>query len=155
MKYQAGDKLVVTESTSLPVTPFHNMVLAKGYGLVVKEVLDEFSSYTVSRRGSVFNIDAGKLESFTQLESMKDKRYKRVVETGLSYGQAMEKLLKEGKKVSRAVWDGYWVVQTIGNLNGSPSWSGQFIVACLKNGSQAIASPYQEDMFATDWMVVE
>ncbi|URJ76405.1 hypothetical protein MF621_004112 (plasmid) [Bacillus velezensis] len=36
-----------------------------------------------------------------------------------------------------------------------PDWKGEFLVATLKDGGYAIATPYQQDMFANDWMIVE
>lgn len=77
-------------------------------------------------------------------------RYTTVIEEGLSFGDAMNALMK-GRKVTRVVWGGYWCKQD----TKLPEWSGQFIVAALKEGGYAPAQPYQADMFANDWMVVE
>jgi hypothetical protein len=152
-KYRKGDTVDIVKEFEFLVNPFQKYTLRKGTQVIILEA--DQMQYLVRNRGVDFIISHKELESISDFEQPVSKRYSRVVETGLSYGQAMDKLLKEGKKVTRAVWDGYWVVQTIGNLNGSPSWTGKFIVAYLKSGGYAIASPYQEDMFANDWMIVE
>ncbi|PEA25943.1 hypothetical protein CN984_12180 [Bacillus cereus] len=65
--------------------------------------------------------------------------------------------IHEGKKVTRAIWDGYWCMQTIVGLENKelPQWHDDLLVAVLKGGGYAIATPYQADMHATDWMIVE
>ncbi|MCZ7524325.1 DUF2829 domain-containing protein [Bacillus pacificus] len=65
--------------------------------------------------------------------------------------------LMKGRKVTRVVWGGYWCKQVLLGKQDTklPEWSGQFIVAVLKEGGYAPAQPYQADMFANDWMVVE
>lgn len=73
-------------------------------------------------------------------------RYNKVVEEGLGFDKAMEALL-DGKKVSRAIWGGYWVIRD--------TEFGNLIVAELKDGGTAVATPYQEDMLAFDWRIVE
>ncbi|KMP65268.1 hypothetical protein TU57_10785 [Bacillus cereus] len=85
------------------------------------------------------------------------KRYSKVILSGLTYGRAVDMAIHEGKKVTRAIWDGYWCNQDIMGLQSEslPMWQGEFLVAVLKSGGYAIATPYQEDMHATDWMVVE
>lgn len=77
---------------------------------------------------------------------MDNKRYDRVVEEGLGFDKAMQALL-DGKKVSRFIWDGYWEIRD--------TEFGHLIVAELKSGGTAVATPYQEDMLAFDWQVVE
>ncbi|MED1403871.1 DUF2829 domain-containing protein [Bacillus mycoides] len=73
----------------------------------------------------------------------------------MNFGQALE-VLKEGKKVKREHWGGYWCKQALLGKQDTklPEWSGQFIVAALEGG-YAPAQPYQADMFAEDWEVVE
>lgn len=77
---------------------------------------------------------------------MENKRYNRVVDEGLSFGLAFEELLN-GKKISRAVWDGYWELRE--------TEFGMTVVAELKDGGKAPAQPYQSDMLAFDWQIVE
>lgn len=77
---------------------------------------------------------------------MNNKRYNKVVECDLSFGQAMDALL-DGEKISRSVWCGYWELRE--------TEFGMTIVAELKDGSKAVASPYQSDMLSFDWQVVE
>lgn len=76
--------------------------------------------------------------------------YTNIIEENLTFGAAVEKCTKEGKKVTRAIWKGYWV--TI-ESNG---FSQPVITAVKKNNEGIVpAQPYQEDMLASDWMVVE
>lgn len=86
------------------------------------------------------------------------KMYKEVVELGLTYGQAMDLCIHKGKKISRPHWDGYWFVPTTmveGRDNDGDFIMNKMIVACLKDGTFAPATPYAEDMFAQDYLVVE
>lgn len=79
----------------------------------------------------------------------------------LSFGGAL-KLLKEGKKVKRKDWGGYWfIAKNDGSLRG---WEpgqvraiiDEMIVAKLKDdGGYAPAQPYQADLLAEDWEEVE
>lgn len=70
------------------------------------------------------------------------------------------KLIKEGKKVKRKNWGGYWFLSTTGkvyvpNKNELLPFN-EMIVACLKdNGGYVPAQPYQEDLLAEDWIEVE
>lgn len=73
-------------------------------------------------------------------------RYNRVIEEGLGFDKAMEALL-DGKKVTRAIWQGYWEIRD--------TEFGNLIVAELKSGGKAVATPYQEDLLAFDWQIVE
>lgn len=74
--------------------------------------------------------------------------------------------LKEGKKIKRAIWGGYWQLwsepilnadSVIGNgYKRSCQFMKGLIVATLKDGGGvAPAAPYQEDLLAEDWMIVE
>lgn len=74
------------------------------------------------------------------------QRYDKVVADFLGFDKAMEALL-DGKKISRANWDGYWELRE--------TEFGILIVAELKTGYTAVATPYQEDMLAFDWQIVE
>jgi hypothetical protein len=160
MKYHKGDQLVVTKEFATLLTPFQQMRFSEGQEMVIVETIDRDinggSAYLVRCRDVTFVINKETLEHVAEFDApLSDKRYSKIIATGLTYGQAMEELLVKGKLVTRKVWDGYWTVQTLGNLTGEPAWHGRFIVAKLKNGGFAVASPYQEDMFARDWMVVE
>lgn len=73
-------------------------------------------------------------------------RYNLVVEERLGFDKAMEALL-DGKKVSRSIWGGYWEIRD--------TEFGHLIIAELKDGRTAIATPYQEDLLAFDWMIVQ
>jgi hypothetical protein len=78
----------------------------------------------------------------------------------LTFGQALE-LLKQGKKVRRAAWGGYWFFKksvAVDVVHGDSMDSVQtmpLIVAKLKDGGYASAQPYQADILANDWEVVE
>ena len=78
----------------------------------------------------------------------------------MTFGQALE-LLKEGKKVKRKDWGGYWFLAKDLYLTQDPKvltldFKEGLIVACLKdNGGYAPAQPYQADLLAEDWEVVE
>jgi hypothetical protein len=73
--------------------------------------------------------------------------------TGLFFGTALE-ALKAGKKIKRAHWGGYWVHIPAATTNGL--FQDGIIVAVLKDdGGCAPAQPYQADMLAEDWEVIE
>lgn len=81
----------------------------------------------------------------------------------MTFSEAL-KLLKEGKKVKRAIWGGYWFLsnnpkcdEVLGNgYTRSFEFQNGLIVAVLKNnGGCAPAQPYQADLLAEDWEVVE
>jgi hypothetical protein len=74
-------------------------------------------------------------------------RYNKVVLRGITFGDAIN-ALHEGKKVTRSIWKGYWVIEDNEEF-------GEIIVAHLAYGGKAVASPYNEDMLALDWMIVE
>lgn len=66
-------------------------------------------------------------------------------------------LMKEGKRVKRKHWGGYWFIP--GNWEATLFVGdirhrfNPMIVACLKDdGGYAPATPYQEDILAEDWM---
>ena len=83
----------------------------------------------------------------------------------MNFGEALQ-ALKEGKKVSRAIWGGYWELwnepimsadSVIGNgYKRSCQFMNGMIVATLANhGGVAPAQPYQSDILAEDWHIVE
>jgi hypothetical protein len=79
----------------------------------------------------------------------------------MNFGEALT-LLKEGQRVKRAHWGGYWfmespqcgVVDEEGYVKG---WNlNPTIFAFLKdNGGFTIATPYQSDLLAEDWEEVK
>lgn len=76
--------------------------------------------------------------------------YTSIIKENLTYGQAMDECIHNGKKVTRAIWGGYWMMKKV------KCFSNPFLVAELKNnGGQFPATPYLADMTATDWMIVE
>jgi hypothetical protein len=92
---------------------------------------------------------------------MSEYMFTNVVEKNLTYGQAIDKLIHENKKVTRSIWKGYWV-KTYTTFNRDGVQRDDFdsdsiiIMAVLKNDEGfAPATPYLSDQFATDWMVVE
>jgi hypothetical protein len=74
-------------------------------------------------------------------------KYTKVVKEGISFGDAIN-ALHDGKKVTRAIWQGYWVIEDNEEF-------GEIIVAYLRDGGKSVATPYNSDMLALDWMIVE
>jgi hypothetical protein len=84
----------------------------------------------------------------------------------MNFGQALE-VLKQGKKVKRAHWGGYWFIpepngtyccEIVDKKKGISIQRkmNPMIVACLKdNAGYASATAYQEDLLAEDWEIVE
>lgn len=79
----------------------------------------------------------------------------------MNFGEALQ-ALKEGKKVTRSIWEGYWQlaispIVTYKETNGlSSSNLNNMILAFLRdNQGIAPAQPYQSDLLAEDWMIVE
>lgn len=70
-----------------------------------------------------------------------------IAKRNLSFGDAIN-AIHEGKKVSRAVWGGYWVLEDDEKF-------GEVIVAYLKDGGASVAQAYNADMLALDWEVLE
>lgn len=91
----------------------------------------------------------------------KDKQYSSVVESNLTFGEALS-AIKKGKMVTRGIWDGYWYMESI-TFDGNEGRNKGFrviqnkyvIMAKLKSGEYAVASPYQSDLLAEDWMIVK
>lgn len=83
----------------------------------------------------------------------------------MNFGEALQ-ALKDGKKVTRSIWKGYWELwnepilsddSVIGNgYKRSCQFQNGIIVATLKDfGGVAPAQPYQSDLLADDWQIVE
>lgn len=75
-----------------------------------------------------------------------EKSYRKT--DGLTFGLAVE-ALKKGFKVSRKSWGGYWKIEKLDIL------SEPTIVAYCKDGSIQAATPYQCDILAEDWMIID
>lgn len=82
---------------------------------------------------------------------------------GVSFSTALI-LLKQGKKVKRKDWGGYWFIahnpRAGEELDKESTLHHEFslnklIVAKLKDGGYAPAQPYQGDLLADDWEEVE
>ncbi|ETE93221.1 MULTISPECIES: MW1434 family type I TA system toxin [Bacillus cereus group] len=79
----------------------------------------------------------------------------------MNFGQALE-ALKQGKKVTRSIWGGYWFLSknpevkeelNAGYVRGFQTHD--MIFAVLKdNGGVAPAQAYQADMLAEDWVIL-
>lgn len=85
----------------------------------------------------------------------------------MNFGEALQ-ALKKGKQVKRAIWGGYWYLAKnvegshdgIVGGGGSISTVGfempEMIIAVLRDGQgTAPAQPYQSDLLANDWQIVE
>jgi hypothetical protein len=83
----------------------------------------------------------------------------------MNFGEALQ-ALKEGKKVTRSIWGGYWefwnepILNAESEIGNGYKKSCQFlnglIVAVLKdNGGVAPAQPYQSDLLAEDWGIID
>lgn len=73
----------------------------------------------------------------------------------MTFSEALEEL-KKGKKIKRSFWGGYWKITWFTPLF-APHHDDDFsmIVAKLVDGTYAPAMPYQTDLLADDWEVVE
>lgn len=83
----------------------------------------------------------------------------------MNFGEALQ-ALKDGKKVTRSVWGGHWELINGGIMEwptpGNPGYKGScgfmngIIIAILKDGGGvAPAQPYQADLLAEDWKILE
>ncbi len=79
----------------------------------------------------------------------------------MNFGEALQ-ALKDGRKVKRSIWGGYWIIYSDVNLDYFKKEEYQsltipsMIVAVLKgNEGCAPAQPYQQDLLAEDWKIVE
>lgn len=82
----------------------------------------------------------------------------------MTFSEALE-ALKEGKRVARNHWGGYWFLnktpltglerREVKGEKVATAFSLQpTIVAKLKGGGYAPATPYQEDLLAEDWLII-
>lgn len=81
--------------------------------------------------------------------------YDTVVREGLSFGEAMHEAVVNENYVSRPHWGGYWYNE----VNIQPEtyfFTTPILVAVLKDGKSLVpATPYNEDIQARDWIVVD
>ncbi|MEX3625163.1 Thoeris anti-defense Tad2 family protein [Viridibacillus arvi] len=155
--YKKGDKIKFTDELRVLVTPFTSIVIPKGTECTVLEVGVSHYSISNTQDSAVIIVDKSKVNEATLFIDSKhdDKQFNVVLETGLTFGQAVDKAINENMKVTRKIWGGYWQKQILQGTDESPNWQGEFLVAVLKDGGHAVATPYQADMFAKDWMVVK
>lgn len=71
----------------------------------------------------------------------------------MNFGQALE-ALKEGKKVKRSFWGGYWKIEAY-ELYSTNEYSEMIIAKLKDDGGYAPAQPYQADLLAEDWEVIK
>jgi hypothetical protein len=76
----------------------------------------------------------------------------------MNFSRALE-LLKQGKKIKRRHWGGYWFISFVQVHEDFSSHinveAPLMIIAKTKDGRYAPATAYQEDLLADDWEVVE
>ena len=82
----------------------------------------------------------------------------------MNFGEALQ-ALKEGKQIKRAIWGGYWELAKDADMTWEPrndgykracSFNNGIIIAVLKDGGGVTtAQPYQQDLLAEDWQIVE
>ena len=82
----------------------------------------------------------------------------------MNFGEALE-ALKKGKKITRSVWRGHWELAISPRAEWDPDNHGYkracefkngLIIAILANDrGVAPAQPYQEDLLAEDWQIVD
>lgn len=79
-----------------------------------------------------------------------------MMEELFDFSEALRKL-KNGHKVKRKDWGGYWFLVydiCINPGTRSEDMMEDMIVACLKDSNAKVpAQPYQVDLLAEDWMV--
>lgn len=73
----------------------------------------------------------------------------------MNFGQALEEL-KQGKKVTRKIWHGFWQLENVSVNVNNADYSGDVILAFLADGKTVTAAqPYQEDILAVDWEIYQ
>ena len=81
----------------------------------------------------------------------------------MTFGEGLQ-WMKQGKKIKRSTWEGYWCLSkepqvtevTNDGFERSFDFKDGLIIAVLKDaGGCAPAMPYQADILAEDWQVVE
>jgi hypothetical protein len=151
--YKPNEKFIVKEEIGLMRLPaFEQWAILEGAVLEIVRVSGEFI-YFESQAKEQFSLHHKIFEAHTEPYEPSTKRYSKVVHEKLDFASALVHL-SEGKMVTRAIWDGYWKEQLIFTATDGDMVSKKAIVAYLKGGGWAVASPYQEDMLAKDWMVV-
>lgn len=70
----------------------------------------------------------------------------------MNFGEALQ-ALKDGKKVTRSIWSGYWEMRHV-RTTAEEYDECIMIMAFLKDGGVAPAQPYQSDLLAEDWQII-
>lgn len=155
--YKAGDHIKFTNILVMPVSPYHMFKIEKGEEYIVKKVDTTYYEIESLKNRHVIRvplrIDGLSEKVVNENTSVENKRFDTILCDNLTFSEAM-KALNQGVKVTRSIWGGFWKIQNVftADLELDPKKS---IVAYLKDGGWALASPYQEDMLADDWMIVE
>lgn len=73
----------------------------------------------------------------------------------MTFSEALE-AVNNGSYVTRAVWGGYWFMDIpLLENNGKKCHMQPMIIAKLKTGELVPAQPYQQDLLAKDWQIIE
>lgn len=79
----------------------------------------------------------------------------------MNFGEALQ-ALKESKKVKRESWGGYWLLAenatvyfTQGFANDQQDLNPTILAVLKDDGGVAPAQPYQCDLLAEDWQIVD
>lgn len=80
----------------------------------------------------------------------------------MTFGEAVE-ALKQGKRVKRSIWGGYWFLMNAAQVSEEDELGYEkmatllpTIFAVLKDGQGVtVAQPYQNDILAEDWEIVQ
>lgn len=72
----------------------------------------------------------------------------------VTFGEAIE-ALKQGKKVTRKIWGGYWYLDQSISIGRGEVLNDTIIAKLKDDGGFVAATAYQEDILAEDWMILE
>lgn len=154
MKYQRKEEIEITHDITIMNKYTEAVPFNKGTGAVIEFIDLEAKNYVLRHQDKYVGVSIDFLDRHSKSVFFEDKMYARIIERGLTYGQAVDMAIHGGKKVTRAIWRGYWVVCELSSMYSlEPT---KMIIAVLRDhkGTEP-ATPYNEDMYATDWMVVE
>lgn len=149
--------IVVQDFEMIKFSSMDTTTVVEGSVLVIKEVLGAALAFSIDNEDTLFFMEVENFKLYTEPyeENVDNKQFGKILSRNIPFSDAMYHLAK-GKKVTRSIWGGYWKEQVIFTADGEGNMmKRKAIVAFLKDGGWAIASPYQEDMLASDWMVVE
>jgi hypothetical protein len=121
------------------------------------EVMSEEEMETLKREGEIlkniinneprkkFSV-AGKIASVMRASDVLSEDNPKL---RMDFSEAL-KCLKEGRRVTRSIWGGWWEMKEV------PGLTGLTIVAHLKDDAGDVpAQPYQQDILATDWIALD